>query len=92
MEQVWNGHGRDTQCNVNFAILHSLVWNGGVWNGIRGFDPELWIRVWIEMCACPCSGPFILTGSHIYIYAYIHMYIHTYIYTYIHIYICRYID
>ena len=22
-----------------------LVWNGGVWNGIRGLDPELWIGV-----------------------------------------------
>ena len=28
---VWNGHETDTPHNVNFDILHSLVWNGGVW-------------------------------------------------------------
>ena len=27
--------------------------------------PELWIGVWIGMCARPCSGPFILSSSHI---------------------------
>ena len=45
MEQVWNGNGTDTQRYVNFEILHSLVWNGGVWNVIRGLDLELWIGV-----------------------------------------------
>ena len=65
MEQVWNGYGTDTQLNIIFQVLHSMVWNGGVWNGIRGLDPELWIGVWIGMCARPCSGPFILSGSHI---------------------------
>ena len=65
MEQVWNGYGTDTQLNITFHVLHSMVWNGGVWNGIRGLDPELWIGVWIGMCARPCSGPFILSGSHI---------------------------
>ena len=34
LEQVWNEHGTDTQHNVNLEILHSLVWNGGVWIGI----------------------------------------------------------
>ena len=66
MEQVWNGYGTDTQLNITFQLMHSMVWNGGVWNGIRGLDPELWIGVWIGMCARPCSGPFILSGSHIY--------------------------
>ena len=33
MEQVWNGHGTDTQRNFNFETLRSLVWNGGLWNG-----------------------------------------------------------
>ena len=65
MEQVWNGYGTDTQLNITFQVLHSMVWNGGVWNGIRGLDPELWIGVWSGMCARPCSGPFILSGSHI---------------------------
>ena len=65
MEQVWNGYGTDTQLNITFHVLHSMVWNGGVWNGIRGLDPELWIGVWIGMCARPCSGPFILSGSHV---------------------------
>ena len=64
MEQVWNGYGTDTQLNITFQVLHSMVWNGGVWNGIRGLDPELWIGVWIGMCARPCSGRFILSGSH----------------------------
>ena len=54
MEQVWNG----------FQVLHLMVWNGGVWNGIRGLDPELWIGVWM-MCARACSAPFILSGSQI---------------------------
>ena len=66
MEQVWNGYGTDTQLNITFHVLHLMVWNGGVWNGIRGLDPELWIRVWIGMCARPCSGPLILSGSHIF--------------------------
>ena len=65
MEQVWKGYGTDTQFNITLQVLHSMIWNGGVWNGIRGLDPELWIGVWIGMCACPCSGPFILSGSHI---------------------------
>ena len=65
MEQVWNGYGTDTQLNITFQVLHSMVWNEGVWNGIRGLDPELWIGVWIGMCARPCSGPFILSGSHV---------------------------
>ena len=70
MEQIWNGYGTDTQLNITFQVLlHSMVWNGGVWNGIWGLDPELWIGVfwigvWIGMSARPCSGPFILTGSH----------------------------
>ena len=34
MEQVWNGYGTDTQLNITFQVLHSMVWNGGVWNGI----------------------------------------------------------
>ena len=34
VERVWDGHGTDTQRNVNSEILHSLVWNGGVLNGI----------------------------------------------------------
>ena len=63
MEQVWNGYGTDTQLNITFQVLHSMVWNGGVWNGIRGLDPELWIGVWIGMCARPCSGTLILSGS-----------------------------
>ena len=61
MERVWNGHPAQ---HITFQVLHSMVWNGGVWNGIRGLDPELWIGVWIGMCARPCSGPFILSGSH----------------------------
>ena len=65
MEQVWNGYGTDTQLNITFQVLHSMVWNGRVWNGIRGLDPELWMGVWIGMCARPCSGPFILSSSHI---------------------------
>ena len=64
MEQVWNGYGTDTQLNITFQVLHSMVWNGGVWNGMRGRDPELWIGVWIGMCARPCSGLFILSRSH----------------------------
>ena len=68
MEQEWNGYGTDTQLNMTFQVLHSIVWNGGVWNGgvwkgIRELDPELWIG----MCARPCSGPFILSGSHIFL-------------------------
>ena len=47
MEQVWNGYGTDTQLNITFQVLHSMVWNGGVWNGSRGLDPELWIGVWM---------------------------------------------
>ena len=53
MEQVWNGHGTDTQRSVNFEILHSLVWNGEVRNGVRGLVPDLLIGVWIEMCVGP---------------------------------------
>ena len=34
LEQVWNRHATHTQRNINFEILHLLVWNGGVWNGI----------------------------------------------------------
>ena len=67
LKRVWNRYGTDTQLNITFQVLHSMVWNGGVWNGIRGLDPELWIGVWIGMCARPCSGPFILSGSHMYI-------------------------
>ena len=63
MEQVWNGYGTDTQLNITFQVLHLMAWNGGV--GIRGLDPELWIGVWIGMCARLCSGPFISIGSHI---------------------------
>ena len=65
MEQVWNGYGTDTQLNITFQILHSMVWNGRVWNGIRGLDPELCVGVGIGMRAQPCSGPLILSGSHI---------------------------
>ena len=36
MERVWNGYGTDTQLDITFQVLHSMVWNGGVWNGIRG--------------------------------------------------------
>ena len=59
LEQVWNGHGMDTQRNVNFKILHSLVWNefGDLFR-ISG------IGVWIGMCVSPCSGPITLSGSH----------------------------
>ena len=59
LEQVWNGHGMDTQRNVNFEILLSLVWNefGDLFR-ISG------IGVWIGMCVSPCSGPIILSGSH----------------------------
>ena len=64
LERVWNRYGTDTQLNITFQVLHLMVWNGGVWNGIRGLDPELWIGVWIGMCARPCSTPFILSGSH----------------------------
>ena len=64
MEQVWKGYGTDTQFNITFQVLHSMIWNGGVWNGIRGLDPELWIG----MCARPCSGPFTLSGGHICLY------------------------
>ena len=71
MEQVWNGYGTDTQLNITFQVLHSMVWNGGVWNGIRGLDPQLWIGVWIGMCARPCSGPLILSGSHIITYQFL---------------------
>ena len=60
MGQVWNGH----PAQHTFQVLHSMVWNGGVWNGIRGLDPELWIG----MCARPCSGPFILSGSQVYLW------------------------
>ena len=56
LERVWNRYGTDTQFNITFHVLHSMVWNGGVWNGIRG--------VWIRMCARLCSGPFISSGSH----------------------------
>ena len=61
LERVWNRLAwkrdeTDTQRNVNFEILHSMVWNGGVWNGIRGLVPDLWIGVWIGMCVSPCSG------------------------------------
>ena len=28
-ERAWTGHGTDTQRDVNFEILHLLVWNGG---------------------------------------------------------------
>ena len=67
LERVLNRYGTDTQFNITFQVLHSMVWNGGVWNGIRGLDPELWIvvwiGVWIGMCARPCSGPFILSGT-----------------------------
>ena len=71
MEQVWNGYGTDTQLNITFQVLHSMVRNRGVWNGSRGLDAELWIGVWIGMCARPCSGPFILSGAHIRIRDYI---------------------
>ena len=64
MEQVWNGYGTDTQLNITFQVLDSMVWNGGVWNGSRGLDPEL-DRGLDGMCARPCSGPFISSGSHI---------------------------
>ena len=63
MEQVCNGYGTDTQLNITFQVLHLMVWNGGVWNGIRGLDPELWIGAWIGMCARLCSGLFISSGS-----------------------------
>ena len=46
MERVWNGHGTDTQHNVNFEMLPSLVRNGEVWNG---------------MCVSRCSGQSILS-------------------------------
>ena len=65
LERLWNGHGADTQRNVNFEILHSLVWKGGVWKGIRGLVPHLWIEVWIGMWVSPCSGPIALSSSHI---------------------------
>ena len=64
LERVLNRYGTDTQLNITFQVLHSMVWNGGVWNGIRGLDPELWIGVWIGMGARLCSGPFISSGSH----------------------------
>ena len=65
LERVWNRYGTDTQLNITFHVLHPMVWNRGVWNGIRGLDPALWIGVWIGMCARLCSGPFISSGSHI---------------------------
>ena len=65
LERVWNRYGTDTQLNITFQVFHSMVWNGGVWNGIRGLDPKLWIGVWIGMCARPFSGPFILSGSQV---------------------------
>ena len=51
MEQVWSGHGTDTQRNVNFGILHSLVWTGGVWE----FKDLFWISgLWSRSgCAFP---------------------------------------
>ena len=27
MEQVSNGYGTDTQLNITFQVLHSMVWN-----------------------------------------------------------------
>ena len=63
MEQVWNGYGTDTQLKIAFQVLHLMVWKGGVWNGIRGLDPELWIGVWIGTCARACSAPFMLSSS-----------------------------
>ena len=61
MEQVWNGHPAQHHfLGIAFDGLERRVWNG-----IRGFDPELWIGVWFRMCARPCSGPFILSGSHV---------------------------
>ena len=56
MAQVWNGYGTDTQLNITFQVLHVMVWNGGVWNGIHKLDPELWIGVWVGMCARACSA------------------------------------
>ena len=56
-------HGTDTQRSVNFELLQSLVWNGGVWNRIQGLVPDLWIGS-ESGCAFPPSGQIILSGSH----------------------------
>ena len=40
MEQVCKGNATDTQRNVIFEIVYSMVWNGGVWNGMRGLVPD----------------------------------------------------
>ena len=71
LERVWNRYGAGmerTPSQHHFQVLHLMVWNRGVWNRIRGLDLELWIGVWIGMCARACSAPFILSASHIYIY------------------------
>ena len=56
MERVWNGH--PAQHHFSGIAFDGLERNSGL-------DPELWIGVWIGMCAHPCSGPVILSGSHI---------------------------
>ena len=45
-------------------VCFTIVWNGGVWDGIRGLVPDLWIGVWIGMSVAPCFGPVKLSGSH----------------------------
>ena len=33
LEQVWNGYGTDTQLNITFQVLHSIVWKSGTESG-----------------------------------------------------------
>ena len=48
LERVWNRYGTGMERTPSStSLLHSMVWNGGVWNGGRGLDPELWIGVWM---------------------------------------------
>ena len=55
LERVWNGYGTGMECT---PIATSICRYCFRWFRMEGSG------IWIGMCVYPCSGPIILSGSH----------------------------